>query len=324
MAITGNKKETTEVSNYTKTYGIGQFEILGVNLPYKKLKELGFYVKEEDLEKDRDFTGEVEGHAKVQLEFACRDFNKPERLKRFSFWLEDVEVKTKADNPVEKWQFINAQGRCSWSLKPTSFVTEYDSTFFTGVDDAYEPRPAKKGEEEFMAFMRAAMRINYKEGGTIRYNVKKLFAGNVKEIQDDLNTDFLGTVLIATVIRLKQTEEGLKEIETFYSRAFAPGDSYKLLETKKSYSDADIKAVHDKIANNFGKKGKDRKYVTPLEELIAKITDEKYPCKDVFHIGMIKEYKSGNHIEASDSAIITEDDYESAGTDNDDDNSSMY
>lgn len=304
MAITGNKKEEKQ---FSKTYGLAAYEVLGVNLKYKELKELGFYVKEEDLENERDFTGERDGNQTVQLEFACKSVGSNSRLKRFSFWLENKNDRNNPDSEKgDLYKFINDQGSTAWSKKSNEYVplnAEY-AKYFTGEDDSLNPRPAKVGEEAFMAFMRACMAINFKEGGTIAYNTKKFFNGNFKDLQGDLETDFLTTVLVATTIKIKETDEGIKEIENFYGYAFAPGSYYKNVANKGEWREEDIAAIHAKIAGNVGKKGKERSYVNPLETLIAKMTDEKYPCKDVYHIGVVKDYVSDNHPQASEAAVI--------------------
>lgn len=306
MAVTGNKKEQS--TGYVKTYGICAYDVLGVNLTNKQLKELGFYVKDEDLEKDRDFVSERDGVAVVQLEFACRATTEDKKLRKFSFWLENSNARNSEEKERALYKFVNDQGKCAWSTKSSSYEalnSEY-AVYFTGHDDSLNPRPAKKGEEEFMLFMRACMAINWKDGGTIKYNVKKLFNGNFKEIQEDLKTDFLVPVIVATTIKVKTADDGsLKEIESFYPYAFAPGGGFKVLASKKEYSTEDIQAIHNKIANNKGKKGKERQFVTPLEELIAKMTDDEYPCKEVYHIGLPIEYVSDNHIESSNKAVIT-------------------
>lgn len=323
MAITGNKKEASASSSYSKSYGISGYDILGVNMSNKDLKALGFYVKEEDEDKAREFVSERDGVAVVQLEFACQSKGPDKKLRKFSFWLENKNSRNSEEKERALFKFINDQGRTAWSLKPNEFVglSEAYSVYFTGQDDAYNPRPAKRGEEEFMLFMRACMAIDFKNGGTIKYNLKKLFNGNFKEIQDDLKSDFLTPVIVATTIKVKQTDEGMKEYESFYPYAFAPGSNFKFLMNKKDYTDEDVAQIHAKISGNKTKKGKERTYVTPLEELIAKMTDKEYPCKDVFHLGLVKDYVSDGHVESAGSAIISEDDlpvYE------DDDDTSKY
>lgn len=315
MAVTGNKKET---GSYTKTYGFVEYKILGANLSNKKLKELGFYIKEEDEDKEREFVAEKDGVKRVMIEFACADAKG--KTRRLTFFIEDRPARNKEGNERDLYLYINTQGKTMWSVREDRFEGIFENPYFTGVDDAYSPRRAMVGEEQFMLFMRTAMKINYKDGGTIQYNLKKFFNGNFKELNDDLQTDYLGSIVVATTIRIKQTEEGIKEQEAFYPYAFVSGDAMKVIESKKEFTPADVDAIHQKIKDNKGKKGKERTYVTPLEEMIAKMTDAEYGCKDVYHLGVVKEYVSTEHIETAKASIVID----SEDNDSQDDNSSLY
>lgn len=306
MAITGEKKESA--GSYKRMYGFGAFDILGVNLSNEALKELGFYVKDEDLDKEREFTSEEDGVQKVQLEFACKGVGKDGKLRRFSFWLSNTNARNSEEKERALYKFINDQGRTAWSTNPKSYEAlnpDY-SVYFTGEDDSLNPRPAKRGEEEFMLFMRACMAIDFKNGGTIKYNLKKLLNGNFKELQEDLKSEFLTPIIVATTIRMKDTDEGKKEIESFYQYGFAPSSNLKLLNNKKVWEEADVKEIRLKIEANKKKKGKDKDYVSQLEELIVKMTDPNYPCKDMYHLGIMKDFDASNHLEASDAAIVQE------------------
>lgn len=314
MAVTGTRKEPTS-GGYQKTYGLAAYEVMGINLSNKELKEAGYYVKEGEEENERDFTGEKDGNQTVFLEFACKSM--AGKLRRFSFWL---EKKYDRNNPEstkgDLYKFINDQGMTAWSKKPNEFVeiSGTNRSFFAGTDDSLNPRPAYVGEEQFMLFMRSCMAINYKEGGTIKYNVKKLFNGSFGELKDDLKSDYLTTILVATTIQVKEKDGEVKENESFYRYAFAPGILYKEVLNKKEYTEEDATVIRNKIAGNKGKSGKDRKFVTALEYLIAKMTDPEHGCKELYHLGVVKDYVSDAHIETSDEAVIQEDDVPTSDT----------
>jgi hypothetical protein len=318
MAITGQKKEGNG-GNYQKTYGISGYEILGVNVNNKELSELGFYVKDEDLEKEREFTGEREGAATVRIEFVAKSLGQDGKLRRFTFWLENNNARNKEGGAKgDLFKFINDQGEVSWSRKPTVFepLNPQYAHYFTGVDDAYNPRPAKKGEEEFMLFMRNCMAIDFRNGGTIKYNIKKIFNGNMSEIAADLKTEFLTPMVVATTIEVKTTDEGIKEVESFYRYAFAPAAAWKELQKKGVFTDDDIHRIHTTIQENKLKSGRSRTYVTPLEKMIAKMTDAEYPCKDVYHLGFVKNYISEQNVESSEQTIIHDEEETTYDTDN--------
>lgn len=304
MAVTGEKRETT--NNYQPKIGFGVYEILGVNLPYSKLKELEFYVKEEDLEKEREFTGEKEGVQTVRLEFACKNVNDDTDKRKFSFFLENVVRQNKGGNLT---QYINNQGKCSWSTNEDSYVginSQYD-VYFTGTENSLEPRKALKGEEELMLFMRAIFsNMDWKSGATLSYNIKKWFNGNFDELNKDLQTDFAGTVIVNNTVKVKETEEGEKHVEAFHNKTFAPGNYWKFLNNKGEFKETDVEAIQKRIENNKGKKGSARSFVNPLEEMVVKIADGEYGEKNIYFLGKLKPFNPEEFIATNSSSVIAE------------------
>ncbi len=291
MAIEGKKREETN----GKRIGIGLFSVLGVNLDNTKLKELGFYVKEEDLDKDREFitSKDVEGEMvdSVRIEFACKEVD-GESLRKFNFFVENSNRDNKDHN---NFQWINNQGQTSWAADKASL----QDWFAKGKD----PRPCKKGEAEFMEFMTKCMAIDFKDGGTLSYDLSKFFKGNFKELQDDLKTDYLVDVVVACTIKEKEvtdpeTEEvSTVEYENFYNKAFASKGTFKVLKNKKEFTETDVEKILDKVQANKGKKGKDKAFVSSLENLIYNMANPEYPCKDITYFGLLKDYVKTESIE---------------------------
>lgn len=283
MAIEGKVKQEI---GYSKKIGIAEFSVIGINLSYPELKEEGFYVKDEDLEKEREFTGEKEGIKQCFVEFALRE-NKKEGAsqRRISFYITENDKENKAGT---SFQWINDRGTTSYSDELINLPI-----WFTGEENSLNARKAKEGLEGFMEFMRSLMKIDWKTGGTLIYDVSKFLKGNFKELKDDLKSDYVGTVLLACTIKVKEDEESgeIKEYESFYNKAFAPGSYAKFLNNKKEFSHEDVSKIKAKIEANKGKKKKD--FVSPLENMIAKMTDEGFPCKDVIHLGILKDYITG-------------------------------
>lgn len=304
MAITGNVRE------YTKTYGFGLFEILGVNLSNQELKELGFYVKEGEENKEREFTSEKEGVRRAVIEFAVRCVAPNKKYRRLTFFLSDENARNKEGGTVNIWKFVNDRGEVAWSTDPKKFVP-YVKSFaekFMGTDGNLNPRPAKVGEDEFMQFMRNCMSVDFKSGGTLKYNVSKFFSGNFKELKDDLKTDFLSKIVVATTIQAKTEETGLVERESFYKYAFAPGSDYKYILDKEEYTDEDIANLKDKMSKNPEKAPSERVYPNGIERIILKMTDAKYPCQDVCYFGVAKNFVSSMNTETAQSSIIVDTD----------------
>lgn len=296
MAVQGDKRQ--EQGEYKKIYGLGLFEILGVNMTNKQLKEAGFNVKEEDLETERTFVTEREGVKNVRLEFALKEVKKDGILRKISFFIEDREKESQS-NPGS-FQWINNQGACSYD--GGKGIGGLQKWFTEGRD----VRKAKSGEEQFMEFMRNCMAVDFRGNGVLNYDVKKFFKGNFKELQDDLKSDYCTTVVVALTIKEKDVEEEgemvKKEFESFYNKAFAPGEQYKFVQNKREFSEADVKNITDKIARNAEKRVQNKanpenkqktEYVNAVENLIASISSTEYPCKDRYYLGLLKEYVPG-------------------------------
>lgn len=312
MSVTGTKK--VEQEGFAKKYGIGLFSIEGVNLSNSELKELGFYVKEGEEDEERNFLSEREGVDVVRIEMACREVTTKESpvLRKFSFFIENKE--RESQTTPGNFQWINNQGVCS-------YATDVDSLpewFREGKD----VRKALAGEEQFMSFMRACMAVNFKEGGTLGYNIKKFFKGNFKELIDDLKSDYLSTIIVALTVKERDVlnedtgETEKKEYENFYNKAFAPGSMWKFMQNKREWTDEDVRkllarveANEQKKRENKGKPMAERKkldYLNSLETLIATMASPEYPCKDRHYFGMLKEYVAGDDFVGSGNVLTQE------------------
>lgn len=301
MAVQGNVK-TSDEGNYVKKYGFGLFEVLGVQLTHEQLKEHGFPVKDEDLGKDRDFVTEKDGVDVVRLEFACKEVKQNEPiLRKISFFIENKD--RESQNSPGSFQWINNQGNTSYDGGKGK---EGLQSWFK---DGGEVRKAKPGESEFMEFMRNCMAVDFKTGGTLQYDVSKFFKGNFKELQADLKSDFLSTIIIALTIKERDVEEDgvvvKKEYENFYNKAFAPGSQWKFMQNKKEFTEDDIKKLHEKVARDkeIAQHNKDnptskkkREWLSALEKIVVSMTDEQYPCKDRAYFGLNKEYVAGESL----------------------------
>lgn len=318
MAVNGQLKNEAEIV-YNKRYGFVLVEVLGVNLTNEQLKKEGFYVRDEDLGTEREFTSsrEVENVGKVnsvRIEFACKEVKGEDPLyKKFSFFLEDRD-KESQNNPGS-FQWINNQGN-------TSYADSLDS-LPTWFKEGRDVRKAKVGEAEFMEFMRNCMAVDFKSGGTLQYDVNKFFKGNVKELQGDLNSDFLSTIIVAMTIKERDVEENgemvKKEYENFYNKAFAPGSQWKFLQNKKEFTESDIDKLHQKVERNkeivqHNKQNpeskKKQEWLSPLEKIVVAMTDQQYPCKDRTYFGIHKEYDASKDFVGSGETLSSDgDDY---------------
>lgn len=307
MAAVGQKKQETE-SNFSKQYGFGLFEILGSNLTNEQMKENGFYVKEEDLGNEREFVTERDGVNVARIEFACKEVKaEGALLKKFSFFIEDRDKESQ--NSPGNFQWINNQGNTSYATSKEALPDWFK--------EGRDVRKAKVGEAEFMEFMRNCMAVDFKAGGTLQYDVSKSIKGNFKELQADLKSDFLSTIIVNMTIKERDVDEDgtivKKEYENFYNKAFAPGSQWKFMQNKKEFTEADIEKLHEKVVRNkeivlWNKNNptekKKQEWLSPLEKIVVAMTDEQYPCKDRTYFGIHKEYVAGEVTE-----VVINDDY---------------
>lgn len=319
MAVTGTVRTTTDGEGFKKTYGLGVFKVLGVNLTNEQLKKEGFYVKDEDLETERQFITEREGVDVVRLEFACKEMKgeKEEKedgiLRKISFFIENKDKESQT-NPGS-FQWVNNQGS-----------TSYDGgKGQAGLQDWFKEgrdvRKAKAGEDNFMEFMRNCMAVNFRDGGTLGYDTAKFFKGNFKELQGDLKSEYATSIIIPLTVKEKDVvnDEGVtekKEYENFYNKAFAPGSQWKFMQNKREFSPTDVQKILSKIEGNNEKRAwnkanpdskKKMDFVSPLEKLIATMADPSYPCKDRHYFGMLKEYVASGDFVGSGN-VLTESD----------------
>jgi len=308
MAVAGQQKTETE-SNFSKRYGFVLVEILGANLTNEQLKKEGFYVKEEDLGTEREFVTDKEGVKVARIEFACKEVKSGEGalLKKFSFFIEDKDKESQ--NTPGSFQWINNQGN-------TSYATSKE-TLPDWFKEGRDVRKAKAGEAEFMEFMRNCMAVDFKAGGTLQYDVSKFSKGNFKELQGDLKSDFLSTIIVPMTIKERDVDEDgvivKKEYENFYNKAFAPGSQWKFMQNKKEFTETDIEKLHEKVLRNKEvvqhnkanpETKKKQEWLSPLEKIVVQMTDEQYPCKDRTYFGIHKEYVAGEITE-----VVINDDY---------------
>lgn len=305
MAVQGTAKTQNEgTGSYQKSIGLGVYTVLGVNLSNEELKEHGFYVKEGDENVEREFTGDKEGVDTVRLEFACQSVVNENDRKKFSFFLEN---EVRQNKTATLTHFINSQGAISWSTNPDKYVginTEYD-VYFTGLNNVLTPRPALKGEEELMLFMKSVFaNMDWKAGATLVYDTKKWFKGNFNELNKDLQTEFASSVIVANTIKEKQADEGVKHVESFYNKAFAPGSYWKFLVNKKEFTETDAESIQKRFDTNKTKKDrKEKSYINPLETLVMKMSDVEHGCKDTMYLGILKPFNAEDFVATSSNTV---------------------
>jgi len=283
--IGGKKRESSGgESNFAKKVGLFEATVVAVNPDAEEFKEvLGMEIKEDS--KATEYLGtNTDGDTKLRVDFWLQDVKSKDKFK-VSFFLEN---KIRENKDKTKKQYINNIGSCSWADDPNNLPE-----WFTKRDY----RPAFLGEEDLYNFMRTWLnKLDYRDVDTVlQLEWKKLMRGNLKDLKDQINGEWCGTVgALATVI-VKERDGESKEYQGIYNKAFLYGGSLKQFRLV-DYSN---KKTLESLKN---KKPKDLKN---HEKFVVNVTGE-YGCKDYYILKDLQDYNPDDNLVASD-AYISED-----------------
>ena len=123
--------------------------------------------------------------------------------------------------------------------------------------------------------------------------------GNVKQLKDEINGEWCGTVgALATVI-VKERDGESKEYQGIYNKAFLHGSGLKQFRL--------VDYENRKTQDNL--KSKKPKELKAHEKFVMNVIGE-YGCKDYYILKDIQEYNAENNLVASDAFISDDgDDY---------------
>ena len=62
----------------------------------------------------------------------------------------------------------------------------------------------------------------------------------------------------------------------------------------------------DRENEKKGKKGKDRSYVNPLEEMVVKIADQEFGEKNIYFLGKLKPFNPEEFVATNSSSVVQE------------------
>lgn len=307
--VSGQKsaETTSEGKEFKKKIGFVQAEVVLVAPSNKEIKEEGFYVYNED--EEPEYTGEREVNVNgsedkeevkfVRIPIYLRDKKTGENINRPKvFYIYNYDVISKA-NPENK-QYINEQGLTTYAKSKDAIPA-----WFT-KDGQVTVRPAKKGEKEFYEFIRAYYNLKWSDKEDIArciVDIKDLFKAKFTELKGDMSGFEDNSVIVNLTIRQKDytDKEGAQktaEVEEIYN-AFAPGNDFKFLSTKKEFSQKDADNIRKEDELNKTRKGADKKYISNLERVVLQMTDPSYGCKDTFYLGLAKDYSKDDFVVTS-------------------------
>ena len=285
--IGGEKRQSVqfEEKEFPKKIGLFEARVIAVNPTTEEYADvLGRQLKEDS--KATEYLGtSKDGNARLRIDFWLEEVKTQEKFKLTFF----IENKEKENKDQTKKQYINNIGRCTWADSPNNLPTWFKER---------ENRVAFVGEEDLYNFLRSWLsNIDFSsKKSTLQLEFNKLIKGNVKELKEQINGEWATNIVALATVSSKETEDGTKEYQAIYSKAFLPPYSikaFRLIDYNKAEA---ISALRQKS----------QKELKPHERFVLNVVGE-YGCKDFFTFKELKEYNSEDNLVSSDK-VIAEDD----------------
>lgn len=285
--IGGAKREATVFENkdFTKKVGLFEATVVAVNPDTEEFKEILNMELKEDSKQTEYLGTSKDGNKTLRIDFWLEEVNKKDKFK-VTFFLENKEKENKDQT---KKQYINNIGTCSWADDPNNLAEWFSSRDY---------RQAFVGEEELYNFMRSWLgNIDFKDKAAIlELDWSKLMKGNVKDLKSQVNGEWCTNIGALATVKVIEKEDGVKEYQGVYNKAFLPSYSIKQFKLV-DYNSSNI------LSGLRTKKSKDLK---PHERFVLNVVGD-YGCKDFFILKDIRDYNAEENLVASDK-VITEDD----------------
>ena len=285
--IGGEKRQNPvfEDKEFAKKIGLFEAKVIAVNPTTEEYADvLGRQLKEDS--KATEYLGtSKDGNARLRIDFWLEEVKTQEKFKLTFF----IENKEKENKDQTKKQYINNIGRCTWADSPNNLPTWFKER---------ENRVSFVGEEDLYNFLRSWLsNIDFSsKKSTLQLEFNKLIKGNVKELKEQINGEWATNIVALATVSSKETEDGTKEYQAIYSKAFLPPYSikaFRLIDYNKAEA---ISALRQKS----------QKELKPHERFVLNVVGE-YGCKDFFTFKELKEYNSEDNLVSSDK-VIAEDD----------------
>ena len=285
--IGGEKRQSVqfEEKEFPKKIGLFEARVIAVNPTTEEYADvLGRQLKEDS--KATEYLGtSKDGNARLRIDFWLEEVKTQEKFKLTFF----IENKEKENKDQTKKQYINNIGRCTWADSPNNLPTWFKER---------ENRVSFVGEEDLYNFLRSWLsNIDFSsKKSTLQLEFNKLIKGNVKELKEQINGEWATNIVALATVSSKETEDGTKEYQAIYNKAFLPPYSikaFRLIDYNKAEA---ISALRQKS----------QKELKPHERFVLNVVGE-YGCKDFFTFKELKEYNSEDNLVSSDK-VIAEDD----------------
>lgn len=222
--VKGEKRNDAELS-FRKYVGIENLKPIRFNPDKQELEG----ILSTELEDEPEYTGKED-----------RDGN---RMSFISVWLLGEKTGVKFNlrfilidkervSKAGQTQFINSIGQTSYSDSPENLPRFIQ--FFTDKKNNDEiigdkaVRVARVGEEELYNFLRSWVRIKYSvPGAELSFDFDRLMRGDVRELNDLINTDLVETVVGVAIVKNVEKDGETRQYQGISTRAFLPGNCFK-------------------------------------------------------------------------------------------------
>lgn len=285
--IGGEKRENPvfEEKDFPKKVGLFEAKVIAVNPTREEYADiLGRELKEES--KATDYLGtSKDGNARLRIDFWLAEVKSQDKYKLTFF----IENKEKENRDGTKKQYINNVGRCTWADSPNNLPTWFKER---------ENRVAFVGEEDLYNFLRSWLsNIDFSsKKSTLQLEFNKLIKGNVRELNEQINGEWANNIVALATISTQEKEDGVKEFQNVYNKAFLPPYSIKAFRLV-DYNRADsVSALRQKSPKDL----------KPHERFVLNVIGE-YGCKDYYTFKELKEYSSDDNLVASDKVMEDDD-----------------
>lgn len=285
--IGGEKRQAPqfEEKDFPKKVGLFEARVIAVNPTREEYADiLGRQLSDES--KATDYLGtSKDGNARLRLDFWLEEVKTQDKFKLTFF----IENKEKENKDGTKKQYINNVGRCTWADSPNNLPAWFKER---------ENRVAYVGEEDLYNFLRAWLsNIDYsKKTATLQVEFNKLIKGNVKELKEQIDGEWVNNIVALATISTQEKEDGVKEFQNVYNKAFLPPYSIKAFRLVDYNSASTVSALRQKSP----------KELKPHERFVLNVVGE-YGCKDFYTFKELKEYNSEDNLVASDKVIADDD-----------------
>jgi hypothetical protein len=287
MSNIGGEKRQSPVfddKEFVKKVGLFEAKVIAVNPTTEEYADvLGRQLKEDS--KATEYLGtSKDGNARLRLDFWLEEVKTQEKFKLTFF----IENKEKENKDQTKKQYINNIGRCTWADSPNNLPTWFKER---------ENRVSFVGEEDLYNFLRSWLsNIDFSsKKSTLQLEFNKLIKGNVKEIKEQINGEWATNIVALATINTKETDDGIKEFQNIYNKAFLPPYSIKAFRLLDYNAAGTISGLRQKSSKDL----------KPHERFVLNVVGE-YGCKDYFTFKELKEYSSEDNLVSSDK-VISED-----------------